>query len=387
MMGNYLTSTETFFFYVLVGIASLFLMECAREKRSVVNIEYQVNTAFSLKISNIYIFLSFLVLFLVLATRDHVGTDYQQYVTTYGNISINSLNTGDVEWLKQSIAFWWICKALSFFTSNYYYMFAVIGFITLFYFYKAIISVSCNWTYSLFLFLVFCLYYQSFNQVRQVAAIAIIAYSYKFLKKENFKLFVTTIIVASLFHLSALVFMMAWFIRKIKINFKNIFIYMIVGVIFFLFFDKLVNLFNFISYIRTYSSSETYSMEYGMSTILNFIVRLLMYLGCLMFAKKTVAREKYTVALYNIVAICTVLQIGAISFNIFGRITTYFYIAYIFLIPEVLKTIKELFSERDGILIYIGSSLLFCIYNVVYYFSSAGAVAAGYSMYASILFK
>lgn len=214
MVGNYLTSTETFFFYVLVGIASLFLMECAREKRSVVNIEYQVNTAFSLKISNIYIFLSFLVLFLVLATRDHVGTDYQQYVTTYGNISINSLNTGDIEWLKQSIAFWWICKALSFFTSNYYYMFAVIGFITLFYFYKAIISVSCNWTYSLFLFLVFCLYYQSFNQVRQVAAIAIIAYSYKFLKKENFKLFVTTIIVASLFHLSALVFMMAWFIRK-----------------------------------------------------------------------------------------------------------------------------------------------------------------------------
>lgn len=112
-----------------------------------------------------------------------------------------------------------------------------------------------------------------------------------------------------------------------------------------------------------------------------------MYLGCLMFAKKTVARAKYTVVLYNIVAMCTILQIGAISFNIFGRITTYFYIAYIFLIPEVLKTIRELFSERDGILIYIGISLLLCIYNVVYYFSSAGAVAAGYSMYASILFK
>lgn len=40
MTGNYLTSTETFFFYVLVGVASLFLMECAREKRSVVNVEW-----------------------------------------------------------------------------------------------------------------------------------------------------------------------------------------------------------------------------------------------------------------------------------------------------------------------------------------------------------
>lgn len=379
--------TSTFLLYIIIDGIALFFMSVANSYKVRIGNAIVTNSCSWSKIrfSTIFMFFSFLCLYCLMLFRDYVGTDYSAYVNSYYSIGLNNLYEGEKAWLMQSPSFFVLCKFLYFFTDNYVVMFAVVGFITLFFFYKSIHDISINWWLSLYLFLCFCLYYQAFNQIRQMMAIAIISYSYRYLIEDDFKKFLIAIIIAASFHLSAVIFFVAWFVRKRRMNLKHLTIYIAIGVVLFLFFSKIQDVFSFLGYVQTYAADKNFSESFGLSTVLNFGVRLLMFVFCLLFYKETVKRAPYAVVYYNIAALCTVLQVGAMMFNIFGRGTTYFYLAYLFLIPEVLKTISDHFDSLGKWLVYTMTIIFFAIYFVVYYFSPAGAEGAGYILYSTWL--
>lgn len=376
--------SSTFFLYIIVDCIALLSMGIANITKPIGFDRKNIVTGnFKISLSLLFMMISFLILFVLASFRDYVGRDYGTYVSIFYSVGGDNLYEGERTWLMQSPLFFLLCKVLSVFTDEYLIMFAVISFITLFFFYKAIHDISINWFLSLYLLLCFCLYYQSFNQIRQMTAVAIIAYSYKFLIRDDIKRFFLTVFIASTFHMSALIFGIIWPLRKMKMSVKNLVFYFLIGIGLFILFDRIVDLLSFVGYVKNYSGDENFSAAFTISTVLNFIVRLALFFFCLIFYKLVTRRYSYSLVYYNLAVICTIAQIGAIKFSIFGRLTTYFFLVYVFLLPEVFKVLADRLDKMGKLVFYIFILIAFAVYFLVYYFSPNGAEGGGYLIYSS----
>lgn len=299
--------------------------------------------------------------------RDHVGIDYGSYANVYLRI-----NSGEMDIFNNWISpgYWLICKFLGLLDpANYYLMFTVMAFITIYYLLKAIYSMSCNWYLSLAVFLTFCLYYQSFNQFRQLCAIAITTYSCYYLIHGRLKIFLLYVLLAMSIHKSAFIMAGLILVYKLNINWKTLLFYALSCVILNIGYDIFIVRFSALTSYGGYIGSQ-YDIAGRMSTYLNTAVRLTMIAGCLVFSKRTIERAPYTITFYNIALVCTVLQTLTMRTHIISRMTTYFYVPYIILVPEVLKTMESYFDKASARLIRLSVFILLFTYHYVYFFSA-----------------
>ena len=111
-----------------------------------------------------------------------------------------------------------LVKAISLLTNNPNYMFVIISFITLFGICVFVYKYSSIKWMSILLFISLGFYYTSFNMIRQFIAIAIVMLSYKYLIEKNFLKFFMIVLCASLFHMSALIFIPFYFISRCNFN-------------------------------------------------------------------------------------------------------------------------------------------------------------------------
>jgi len=161
-----------------------------------------------------YISLIYCSFFLILfaGLRDGAGTDWQAYLDFY-NYKIE----GNVEFGYKFLNN--IFSELSI-PYNYYLLFInsiSIGFI--FYFLK---KNSINPIIGVLIFYSNLYLYFNFSGIRQAIAISITLYSLNFCINKNFSKFLFLIIIASLFHASAFLFVIAYFIPREKVSFKQI---------------------------------------------------------------------------------------------------------------------------------------------------------------------
>lgn len=80
---------------------------------------------------------------------------------------------------------------------------------------------------SVYLYISLYIFYQSFNGVRQYIAIAIIFYISKYIYERKLIKFILGIIIASGFHISALIFLPCYIFNKVNLNRKNIFLFLL----------------------------------------------------------------------------------------------------------------------------------------------------------------
>lgn len=97
--------------------------------------------------------------------------------------------------------------------------------------------------------------------------------------------------------------------------------------------------------------------------------------------KKNSVIASSNLSLFNSVVLCTLFQVCAVRFSIFGRVTTYFFVAYILLIPKVLQVFQRKFVRENRRVVRVAFILVCFVYQMVYYFSSAGASGGGYEIY------
>ena len=164
-------------------------------------------------------------------------------------------------------------------------------------------------------------------------------------------------------------------------NKTNILLYTaicICGYIGFAFITKIVG---YTNYGITYLQWSKYNVSFTNSSILNLGVRMIMLIVSLAFSKETIKRNPRNLVLYNSVIICTILQVLTLKSYLFGRITTYFFGAYIFLIPEIMETAKNKMKRKSYITTQIAVFIILVAYHFVYYFSSSGASGSGYDYY------
>lgn len=383
----------TLLFYLLIDFVAIFFVvlavkvESGYQKSGDVLVRKRPGVIIITK-SEILLALSALVLFLVAAFRDEtVGVDYATYAEAYKSVNNSEIATvREINWLGRPFIFF--CKIIGIIAPQTpALMFAMCSFITIYYLYKSIYCMSKDWCLSLYMFISFCLYYQSFNQFRQILAIVLSVYAIKFLVEDRKLVFIFFVILASCFHTSALVMLVLLVVNLFAIDTKTLMIYFLGTLGCYIGFDYVIYLLSFTNYGKTYLNWSVYNTSFEMSSILNLVVRLAVLVFCLFFYKVTIKRNSKLRVFYHTALICTALQVLTLKSYLFGRVTTYFFMPYIFLLPEVMETIKVNFSSKNYVLIkYIVYIVLF-FYHIVYYFSETGASGSGYDVYDFIFFN
>lgn len=175
------------------------------------------------------LFLFFYVLFAFKSYR--VGADSWSYFSLYEQISQLGFTQLSRFYVRFERGFVYYNKLLSLLFPHPQFLFIISGVIILGVYYNLIKKYSKMLLLSTFLFFTLRIFDFSMSGIRQALAIAILVFSYSFVRKNKTIPFVFLVIVATLFHRSAIVFLLAWFVNKVEIS-KKILVVWIFGIIF-----------------------------------------------------------------------------------------------------------------------------------------------------------
>lgn len=297
----------------------------------------------------VFLTISFFQLYLILALRSPlVGADTENYIN-YFNIT-KQFNFWKFDYSRLEYGYIFLNKILSFIQNEQIFI-AIMAFIPLFIYFKFISRESKIPWLSVYLFITLGSYSDIFCLFRQSIALSIIAISYKYLKEDNLKKFVITIIIASFFHITSLVFLPVYFLRKNKLNYKNIGLYLGIEIVVLVTSNKIIN----------FAINKFGQYDYGDSSgggIKLFLMLFIVLALGLFFSKSVLNNDKQAIVLYNIMFCSIVVQLLALQFSLFTRLTSYFSLFLMIFIPEVIAGIKDKRIRAVAVFLVIGLAFI-----------------------------
>ncbi len=149
--------------------------------------------------NRLYLAVLFWLLFLPAALRVYTGNDYYTYIEHFHDSKLD-------HYVVTEPGFNLLVKAIYRALGGEYFLviFAVFAALTVFFFLRGLYEQSCDFTLSFFLFMALSLYFQSYNTVRYYFVLALVFYSLRFVRDRDWGKFVLTVLIASLFHKTAL---------------------------------------------------------------------------------------------------------------------------------------------------------------------------------------
>lgn len=197
----------TFYYWLILALTLFWALLTARGR--------------SRKKDAVYLGVAFLVLGGVSAFRYGIGIDYAYiYAPQYDSL----LNTpgysfGDTRFEPGFVA---LEKIVAFFSRDYQMLFVVTGLLVVGLFMLYYRLNSPNVFLSVFLFLTLSQFYCSMNFIRQTMAGIIALFALPFLKKRQFYFYLPVILLAALFHQSALIMIPFFFINLLPVTNKAV---------------------------------------------------------------------------------------------------------------------------------------------------------------------
>lgn len=213
-----------------------------------------------------YYFLAF-----VSGFRNEVGADYISYRDWFYDILLKR------GWYKNTeIGFRTFVQTIDFFRGTPQVMFLIMACLTCYFYYKFISENSRNFELSTMLFM--CLgpfYFSSYNSVREAFAISVFLFALKYYDKDV-KKYICLLLIAGIFHTSALPFLLFPLTRYLKHNYLTYTIILsVVGD--FSIRSKLLD-FVLAKFAPVYSRYSNMSAEMDITYILYFIISLMVFL-------------------------------------------------------------------------------------------------------------
>lgn len=172
---------------------------------------------------NIVMIISTLFPIVWAAVRYDNGSDYLMYLKMmkiYGQIG--STIDSFVSVKTTEIGFYLLLKLCGLLFDNaYFIIFGFIAGVICGFFFTGIYQQTFNWALAVFLFFSTGVYFDSYNGLRQYIAVAIVFYALKYIWSGNFKRYCFIVLIAMLFHYTAVIMIPMYFVRFLKINFKK----------------------------------------------------------------------------------------------------------------------------------------------------------------------
>lgn len=280
-------------------------------------------------------------LFLVMALRHYsVGVDTKQYLYRYNNIiyPLNFSILGMKEWGFHGIAA--ILKNSG--VSNQGYI-AIISLIIIVLYTRFYYKYSPNMFFSFYLHLTIGLFSLSLSGVMQAISVGIILIAFDYMIQDKPIHFIICVVVAYIFHNSAVFFLPVYFLRNIKIDRKKGFILLLSFCFALIMINPVMDIIKLIvpNQYASYLSPENASS----ANPLVIIVALGITTFCLFFMNEDDNLDTESYKLRSSLLIMSLINsfVNVLSFNasIISRIAFYFVPFNIILIPFIINRIRN----------------------------------------------
>lgn len=270
-----------------------------------------------------------------------VGVDTVQYYYSYKYIADNSWEK--ILGLRYEQGFIYLCKILSYINSNPQTIIVVsslIIFPSISYF---IYKYSKNIYMSFYFYIILNLYFSHLNIMRQAIAIAIILYAIKFLLDGKNVKYIAMVLIASLFHSSAVICLLLLLLKNFKYNKKTYMYVMILSVVGFGICPYLLKfILGCFGKYESYLTSTVFGVSNYFGAVINYLIYLVIYTFCHIYHFKNENENDKTSTLFlEMLAMTCVFQAMAIKIGIVSRVVPYFFIAVIITLPNILCKIKK----------------------------------------------
>lgn len=167
----------------------------------------------------IAVFLYLLPLFLLVALRDRsIGPDTNAYYRIFYNIASRSNFLETVTQSRLEPGYYTLCFLIGKLGGSYYLMQIIISAFIFCSFGRFIRTYSINVPFTCFILLADDSVFGMMNVARMWIAVAILLYAIAPLQRRNLKLFILIVLIASLFHYSASIFLIMYPISSLKIT-------------------------------------------------------------------------------------------------------------------------------------------------------------------------
>ena len=317
---------------------------------------------FSKKDKKIIVYLTMPILCSIAAFRNYnIGNDTFEYMRIFETIK----NSDNIFLMtdRYEIGYLLLNKIVSFVFSNSVSILFVTSIIIYIGFSIFIMKYSENPGFSIILFILMGYFAQSLNLIRFQIACVILLWAFDKILNKKIISFLLLVFIAFLFHKTAIIFLLALPLRYMKLNLKNLsiigFVTIIIYFLFDLVFNFLVNLFN---YYNNYSGTSYFDGDVRLASILYLLITISILLfayfirnnNSIYFEKSKF--EDYMILLLYVGACILLLSF---KFNLLDRVSDYFRIYSIILIPNLIKYV----TSKDRRMIYsLSIIVLFVIY-------------------------
>ncbi len=178
--------------------------------------------------------------------------------------------------------------------------------------------------------------------VRQSLAMAILLFSFEYIKERKLVKFLITVVIASLFHQSAIAIIPMYFLAYVKMNLISFSLFLLGGSIGCVYASSLMVLFQ-----KIFDKYEVYSAT-GFEGGAFFVV--LMYIITIvvsyMFMNSLEKQYKHNVFFFNMTFVSLLLYILRYFVTIAERVGFYYQFAFIILLPNVIEAIPDNKTRR-----------------------------------------
>lgn len=185
-------------------------------------------------------------------------------------------------------------------------------------------------------------FYFSMTGLRQTLALGVCFFAYDFAVRKKPIKFVLAVFLAYLFHSSALVFVVFYFIKNLKINFKYWFATIIALAVSFLypsFINNVVERLAWSEDIAKYADSTT-----GL-TISGFIIQFCILLFCYVLTRFDSENDTYRKPWFAAMVVGLIIQAFAVNIDNIFRMAMYFSVYGTLAVPDAIE-LQEIKSRR-----------------------------------------
>ncbi len=336
--------------FLLMGTCKVNQMRISNTLNNSINKSEGSICSFKMNRLSIFMFIAVLIVVLMSALRFDVGWDYKAYYDTivFGRVT-NIMVT------KEYFTIFLVELAKKIRMPQFY--FAINSIICICLIMATVKRYSKDFWISLFFFVSFPLFFlNSLSVVRNFSAIAITFYGFKYIEKGEFIKYILVVIIASLFHKTAIIAIIFYFLRNVHLNkFVSILTLITLPLLSNLIIKIIIR---YMPRYVTYTSMT--SIQEGTKAI---YILLIIWLGAFIFKEKRIAQNSTFNMYYNIFFIGLCIYLMFFKQGTMGhRLSLYGTIYSLIIIPDIMESLKN----KIGKVIIKSIFYLLCIVMFLY---------------------
>lgn len=175
------------------------------------------------------------------------------------------------------------------------------------------------------------------SAIRQALAMGFVLISFEYMKQRKFWKFLFFVIIASLFHKSALAIIPMYFVAYFKMDFKNFFLYVIGGVSVIAFRVVLVTVLSNVLGYDGYLDDGGFQGGAIYVVFMYIITIVVAYI----YKNSFIKEDKNNLLFFNMTFMSLIIYLLRYFINVVERVSFYYQFAFIILLPNVIESIPD----------------------------------------------